>query len=51
MIAGYRKDAEQSVQLIRKVLQEAQKPWNMTESPLYYRYADTVQGKGFSVVK
>ena len=50
LIAGYRKDTEKSIQLIRKVLQEAQKPWNMTESPLYYRYADTVQGKAFSGV-
>lgn len=50
LIAGYRKDVEKSVQLIRKVLQEAQKPWNMIESPLYYRYADTVQGKAFSGV-
>lgn len=29
-------------------MNEAQKPWNMTESPLYYRYEDTVQGKAFS---
>ena len=50
LIAGYRKDAEKSIQLIRKVLQEAQKPWNMIESPLYYRYANTVQGKVFSGV-
>ena len=27
-----------------------QKPWKMVESPLYYRYADTVQGKSFSGV-
>lgn len=50
LIAGYRKDVEQSIQLIRNVLQEAQKPWHMTESPLYYRYADTVQVKAFSGV-
>ena len=30
--------------------EERQKPWKMVESPLYYRYADTVQGKSFSGV-
>lgn len=50
LIAGYRKDVEQCIQLIKEVLNEAQKPWNMTESPLYYRYEDTVQGKSFSGV-
>lgn len=25
---------------------ESQKPWKMVESPLYYRYADTVQESG-----
>ena len=29
---------------------ESQKPWKMVESPLYYRYVDTVQGKSFSGV-
>ena len=48
LIAGYRKDAGKCVQLIKKILNEARKPWNMTESPLYYRYEDTVQGKAFS---
>ena len=28
----------------------AEKPWKMVESPLYYRYVDTVQGKSFSGV-
>lgn len=50
LIAGYRKDVEQCVKLIKKVLHESQKPWNMIESPLYYRYEDTVQGKAFSGV-
>ena len=50
LIAGYRKDVEQCVKLIKNVLHESQKPWNMTESPLYYRYEDTVQGKAFSGV-
>ena len=48
LVAGYRKDVEKCVQLIKKVLSESQKTWNMTESPLYYRYEDTVQGKAFS---
>ena len=31
-----------------ELLNESQKPWNMIQSPLYYRYEDTVQGKAFS---
>ena len=50
LIASYRKDVEQCIQLIKEVLNEAKKPWNMIESPLYYRYKDTVQGKSFSGV-
>ena len=50
LIAGYRKDVEKCIQLIKEVLMESQKPWKMVESPLYYRYADTVQGKSFSGV-
>ena len=49
-IAGYRKDVEKCIQLIKEVLMESQKPWKMVESPLYYRYADTVHGKSFSGV-
>ena len=48
LIAGYRKDVEKCIQLIKKILNESQKPWNMTESSLYYRYEDTVQGKAFT---
>ena len=48
LIAGYRKDVEKCVQLIKQLLSESQKPWNMTQSPLYYRYEDTAQGKAFS---
>ena len=48
LIAGYQKDVGKCVQLIKEVLCESQKPWNMTESPLYYRYENTVQGKAFS---
>lgn len=44
------KDIEKCIQLIKEVLKEAQKPWNMVVSPLYYRYTDTVQGKSFSGV-
>ena len=36
--------------MIKEVLMESQKPWKMVESPLYYRYADTVHGKSFSGV-
>ena len=50
LIAGYRKDVEKCIRLIKEVLKEAQKPWNMVDSPLYYRYTDTVQGKSFSGV-
>lgn len=49
-LAVYRKDVEKCIQLIKEVLMESQKPWKMVESPLYYRYADTVQGKSFSGV-
>ena len=48
LIAGYRKDVEKCVQVIKHLLGESQKPWNMTQSPLYYRYEDTAQGKAFS---
>ena len=48
LIAGYRKDVERCIQLIKEILEESQKPWNMTKSSLYYRYEDTVQGKSFS---
>ena len=50
LIAVYRKDVEKCIQLIKEVLMESQKPWKMVESPLYYRYADTVHGKSFSGV-
>ena len=50
LIAVYRKDVEKCIQLIKEVLMESQKPWKMVESPLYYRYADTVQEKSFSGV-
>lgn len=32
LIAGYRKDVEKCVQLIKQLLSESQKPWNMTQS-------------------
>lgn len=48
LIASYQKDAEKCIQVIKEILRESQKPWNMTESPLYYRYADTIPGKSFS---
>ena len=50
LIAVYRKDVEKCIQLMKEVLMESQKPWKMVESPLYYRYVDTVQGKSFSGV-
>lgn len=37
ILAVSREDAEQSVELIRTVLKEAQKHWHMEESPLYHR--------------
>lgn len=45
LIALYRKDAEESIRLLRRALEESQKPWHMGESPLYYRCAE---GKHFS---
>ena len=50
-LAGYRKNVEKCVQLIKQLLSESQKPWNMTQSPLYYRYEDTAQGKAFSGIE
>ncbi|MDO5338203.1 MAG: helix-turn-helix transcriptional regulator [Eubacteriales bacterium] len=47
MLAVSRKDAEQSIRLIRAVLEEAQKPWNLGESPLYYRYPAKKSLEGF----
>ena len=38
LLALYRKDADQSIQLIEKALIEAQKSWDMSKSPLYHRY-------------
>lgn len=43
-----RKKNGKCIQLIKRLLSESQKPWNMTQSPLYYRYEDTAQGKAFS---
>lgn len=50
LIAIYRKNVDQSLQMIKKVLAEAKKPWLMTQSSLYYRFADSVQGKSFADV-
>ena len=50
LIAGYRKDVEKCVQLIKHLLSKSQNPWNMTQSPLYYRYEDTAQVKAVSGV-
>lgn len=50
LIAVYQKNTEKCISLLKEIMDAAQKPWNMTESPLYYRYADTVQGKSFSGV-
>ena len=40
----------QKIERAKELLMESQKPWKMVESPLYYRYADTVHGKSFSGV-
>lgn len=50
LVSIYRKDEALCVKLIKKTLEEAGKPWNMAESPLYYRYAHTGQNKAFSDV-
>ena len=47
LISLYRKDTKKCIQLIRKTLNEAYKPWNMEQSPLYYRHVDTIQNKSF----
>ena len=36
-LAGYRKDTETCLQLIRKILELSKQPWDMTQSPLCYR--------------
>lgn len=50
LIATYRKDTDKCVKLIREALNEAQKPWDIAKSPLYYRYAHTHQNKAVSGV-
>ena len=50
LIALHQKDAEKCVFLIKKALHEAQKPWDFTASPLYYRFAGTALQSGFSGV-
>ena len=37
LIALFRKDEKQSIQLIEAALEESQKPWDVGVSPLYYR--------------
>ncbi len=49
-IAVYRKDTEKCIKLIKEALNEAQKSWNITESPLYYRYAEALPNNSFSGV-
>lgn len=36
-LAGYRRDTETCLQLIRKILELSKQPWDMTQSPLFYR--------------
>lgn len=50
LVALYQKNVDKSIYLIKNVLSEAKKPWKMGESPLYYRYTDTMQEKSFSDV-
>ena len=38
VIAGYRKDVEKCIQLIKEVLMESQKPWKMVESKEEYEF-------------
>lgn len=38
LIALFRKDEKQSIQLIEAALEESQKPWDVGASPLYYRF-------------
>lgn len=37
LLAVFRKDTENTLQLVEKVLQESRKPWDMEKSSLYYR--------------
>ena len=48
LMAIYRQDEEKSIKMIKQVLEEAKKPWLMTESPLYYRFADQGKIKSFA---
>ena len=48
LMAVYRQDVEKSIKMIKQVLEEAKKPWLMTESPLYYRFADQEKIKSFA---
>lgn len=48
LMAVYRQDVEKSIKMIKQVLEEAIKPWSMTESPLYYRFADQGKIKSFA---
>lgn len=47
LISVYKKDVDSSVSLIKKILEEAVKPWNIEGSPLYYRYPKKELTEGF----
>lgn len=45
LIALYRKDAKQSISLIKAALEEMQKPWDIGASPLYDAYPHKSSGR------
>lgn len=53
ILSAFRKDADQSIELLKSVLEEAQKPWKLNDSPLYYRYPakESVEGMGQSYIQ
>lgn len=52
ILAVFRKDTDQSIKLLKSVLEEAQKPWRMDSSALYYRYPakESAEGIGQSYI-
>lgn len=48
LVSLYRKEVDQSIEWIKEILDESQKPWNISESPLYYRLAESKSASGLS---
>ena len=48
LVSLYRKEVDQSIEWIKEILDESQKPWNISASPLYYRLAESKSASGLS---